>query len=315
LTAASVIVPARDAEATIGRTLQCLARQEAAVDFEVVVVDDGSSDETVAIAENAGPRVRTVRQERTGAAEARNLGVRQSSGPILAFLDADCFPEPGWLSAGIKTMASADLVQGRVLPAPDMPLGPFDRSLWVTSDEGLWQTANLFVTRELFDGIGGFEDWLGVELGKLMAEDLWLGWRAVRAGARTAFCDAALVHHAVFPRGPRGYLEERRRVRYFPEIARKMPELRRTMFFLGTFLSRRTAAFDLAALGVAVAAAARSPMPLASAAPYAVVAWRDRLRHLPRRHASLAAAVDAVADGLTLVELARGSARAGSFLL
>lgn len=60
----------------------------------------------------------------------------------------------------------------------------------------MYETANLLVTRELFDRIEGFEDWLPARLGKPLAEDVWFGWRARRAGARTAFCSEAIVHHA-----------------------------------------------------------------------------------------------------------------------
>src|SRR5256885_1729530 len=79
----------------------------------------------------------------------------------------------------------------------------------------------------------------GIELG----EDILFGWRARRAGARTAFCARALVHHAVVPRGPVAYVAERARLRFFPAIAARVPELRETFFHRRLFLSRRTAAF------------------------------------------------------------------------
>ena len=310
---ATVIVPARDAAGTLGRTLDCLSRQDARIDFEVIVVDDGSSDDTLELARSAG--VKALRHERVGAAQARNWGAEEAGGRALAFLDADCYPEPGWLAAGLRALEDAELVQGRVLPDPAAPPGPFDRTLWITENIGLWQTANLFVAREVFERIGGFDDWLDVELGKLMAEDVWFGWRAQRAGARPAFCSEALAYHEVFRRGPAGYLDERRRVRYFPAIARKMPELRRTMFFRRFFLSKRTAAFDAALCGVAAAGLRRSPWHLAAALPYALLSWRSRLKgRLPREAASVAL-VDAAADALTAAELLRGSTRARSLVL
>ena len=310
--AVSVIIPARDAEATLARSLVCLENQEGVPDFQVIVVDDGSRDRTLELARAAG--VTALTQERLGAAEARNRGVAQARGEALAFLDADCFPEPGWLAAGLRALEAADIVQGRVVPDPTAELGPFDRTLWITNHIGLWQTASLFVSREVFERIGGFEDWLDVAGGKLMAEDVWFGWRAQRAGARGAFAPEALAHHAVFARGPSGYIGERRRARHFPAIAARMPELRRSMFHRQLFLSQRTAGFDLAAAGLAVAALTRSALPLAAALPYLRLSWRERLRPAGAE-APLVAAVDAAADTVTLVALVWGSARARSLVL
>jgi len=310
--AASVIVPARDAEGTLPRALACLERQEGAPDFQVIVVDDGSRDRTLELARAAGVTVLT--QGRLGAAQARNHGVAEAEGEALAFLDADCFPERHWLAAGLRALEAADIVQGRVTPDPAAELGPFDRTLWITEHIGLWQTASLFVTREVFDRIGGFEDWLDVAGGKLMAEDVWFGWRAQRAGALAAFAPGALAHHAVFARGPGAYVAERRRARYFPAIAAQMPELRRPMFYRRLFLSRRTARFDLAAAGLAVAAWKRSALPLGAALPYLRLSWHERLRHADAR-APAVAAVDALADAVTLVALVRGSARARCLVL
>ncbi|HLM28097.1 MAG TPA: glycosyltransferase family A protein [Thermoleophilaceae bacterium] len=309
---ASVIIPARDAEATLARTLACLERQAGAPDFEVIVVDDGSRDGTAEVARAAGAT--TLVQPRTGAAEARNRGVRAAGGEVLAFLDADCFPQPGWLAGGVRALETADIVQGHVRPDPAADLGPFDRTLWIVDDVGLWQTASLFVGRDVFDRAGGFEDWLDVGAGKLMAEDVWFGWRALRAGARGAFAAEALAHHAVFPRGPGGYISERRRAGHFPAIAARMPELRRSMFHRRLFLSRRTAAFDAAAVAVAVAAVRRSPAPLAAALPYVRLAWRERLKVAGPR-APEVAVVDLAADAVTLAALARGSLRARSLVL
>lgn len=310
---ASVIVPARNAERTLPRTLAALAGQPLEGGYEVIVVDDGSTDATARIAREARPPVSLLRQERSGPAAARNRGARAARGSALAFCDADCFPTSGWLAAGVGALRSAELVQGHVLPDPDAGLGPFDRSLWITSEVGLYETANLFVTREVFESVGGFEDWLAPDVGKAMAEDLWFGWRARRLGARSAFCPEALAYHAVFERGPLGYIAERRRLRHFPEIARKVPELRDWLFYRRRFLTKRSAAFDALVVGLAVAAAMRSPLPLACGAPYARLA-RRRARGFGRS-APLVAAIDVVADALSAVELTRGSVRARSLLL
>jgi glycosyltransferase involved in cell wall biosynthesis len=303
-----VIVPARDAEQTVSRTLAALAQQELDGGYEVIVVDDGSIDGTVAAARGAPGSATVIVQPPLGPAAARNRGVAAASGTVLAFCDADVFPAAGWLRAGVESLSRADMVQGRVLPDPAASVGPFDRSLWITSEVGLWETANLFVTRELFDRVGGFEEWLRPSLGKAMAEDVWFGYRALRLGARTAFCAEALAHHAVFARSWREYVAERRRVRYFPAMAAKMPELRKRFLYRRWFLNERTAQMDLAIAGGLATRLTSSPLPLLAAVPYV------RLLRAYSRRAGLAgpepvavAVADLLADLVGLWGLVGGS--------
>ena len=302
-----MIVPARDAEVTIGRTLECLRGQQAPFEYEVLVVDDGSRDRTPDIAAAAGEPVRLLSQDPAGPAAARNRGCAAARGAALAFCDADCFPEPGWLASGVRALEQADLVQGRVGPDPGAVLGPFDRSLWIDHEVGLWETASLFVSRELFDRVGGFEDWLRPVAGKAMAEDVWFGWRAKRAGARSAFCAEAVAYHAVFSRGARDYVAERRRARHFPEMVARMPELRQAFLYRRVFLSRRSAALDAALLGAGAGLVLRRAWPLVAVLPYMGL-LRARARPHGRSGAHVAA-VEVAADLVGAWSLALGSLR------
>jgi glycosyltransferase involved in cell wall biosynthesis len=309
----SVVIPARDAAATIGRTLHCVLAQEHDEPYEVIVVDDGSTDRTPHIARAAGGTVRVIHAPGEGPAGARNRGAAASSAPVLAFTDADCYPEPGWLRAGLRAIARAELVQGKVIPDPRAPRGPFDRTISVGREHGLYETANLFVRRPAFDAVGGFEDWLPVRIGKPLAEDVWLGWRVRRAGMRTAFAEDALVHHAVFPRGAREMIAEQLRVAYFPAMVRKVPELRETFLTQRVFLTPRSAAFDFALAGgvlAGLAAAAGASPGLAAAvraAPWASATLRDALRW--GRWAPWAALAYATRDAVGCAALAWGSLR------
>lgn len=299
----SVVVPAHNASATLSRTLGALEAQDLDAPYEVLVVDDGSDDQTARIAEGAGRGVTLIRQASAGASAARNRGAAAARAPILAFTDADCFPASHWLRSGLAACDSADLVVGSVTPE-GFP-GPFDRSLGVER-EGLYETANLFVRKDLFHRVGGFEEWL-FDRGRPLGEDVWFGWRARRMGARTAFCPEAHVEHAVFPGTPRTLMAERLRLRHFPQIVARIPELRDSLLYRRRFLSGRTARFDAALAGVALAAITRSPLPLAAMTPYASLIAREVSPW--RRRAPLVAAVTAAADTVGFGALAYGSIR------
>ena len=266
---ATVIVPARNAASTLPATLDGFARLELDGGFEVIVVDDGSSDGTAQLAEEHPAVTHVIRRRGgDGVAAARNAGAAIAKGWALAFIDADCVPEPGWLAAGVLALGHADLVQGMIHPEAGKPVGPFDRTLGVVSEYGLYETGNLFVRRELFERVGGFPD-VGTGGRRPFGEDTTFSWEARRSGARTAFAQDALVHHAIFPGDLRSYLIEHARRWRFPELIAQVPELREVFLYRRVFLNRSTAAFDAAVLGIAGAAASKSPWPLALALPYA----------------------------------------------
>ena len=90
----TVVIPAYNAERTLGKVLDALAAQEQPVD-ETIVVDDGSTDGTAALAERHGARV--VRTDGGGfAGAARNRGWDEATGDVVVFLDSDAVPAPGW---------------------------------------------------------------------------------------------------------------------------------------------------------------------------------------------------------------------------
>jgi glycosyltransferase involved in cell wall biosynthesis len=312
----AVIVPARTAAATLPATLRALAEQRFDGAVEVVVGDDRSTDATAPVAEAAGVRV-VVTTGAGGPAQARNRAVGATTAPLLAFTDADCTPAPGWLAAGVAALrAGAELVQGPIAPTPGVAVGPYDRTLYRHARSPLYETANLFVTRAAFDRAGGFpEDGGGLRLPpgiKSIAEDTLFGWAVRRSGAREVFAPDALVHHAVFPRGPRGYIAERERLRFFGPLVREVPELRDELLLSGLFLNRRTRALDLAVAGTVAALATGRRAPLVGVAPYVQAAgplWPPRPWAL-RRFAAYAAA-----DLVGLRALLAGSARARSLVL
>jgi hypothetical protein len=111
----------------------------------------------------------------------------------------------------------------------------------------------------------------------------------------------------------RDYVLERRRLRYFPELARRVPELRDHLFFARWFLNSRSAAFDAALVGATAALARRSPLPLAAALPYARRALGEALAWGGGAHRVLAGQV--LADVVGFASLVEGSVRRRSPLL
>ncbi len=94
----SVVIPVYNDAHGAMQAVRCLLGQTLPPD-EIVVVDDGSTESTLQRVEEVAPTVRYVHKENGGPASARNLGVRVARGDLIAFIDSDCRPTPGWLEA------------------------------------------------------------------------------------------------------------------------------------------------------------------------------------------------------------------------
>jgi glycosyltransferase involved in cell wall biosynthesis len=194
--AVSVVIPARNAAATIPPLLRSLAAQTLEQErFEVIVVDNDSSDDTAAVADAHGAKV--VHEPVANRSRARNRGVAAAAAALFAFTDADCVADRRWLQALLACTSSAPLVAGEVqVTVSERPnalerfelLWRFGQRDWV--EQGWAATANLLVQREAFDAIGGFDPaW------REGGEDVDFCIRAGRAGHRLAYCAGARVEH------------------------------------------------------------------------------------------------------------------------
>jgi GT2 family glycosyltransferase len=194
----SVVVCSYNGGRTIRECCEGLARLEYP-DFEVIVVDDGSTDDTAAIANEFGYRV--ISTENQGLSRARNTGLAASTGEIVAYLDDDAYPDPHWLTylavsfsqnghVGIGgpnvTPPDDGLVAECVANAPGNPT-----HVLLTDEEAEHLPGcNMAFRREALEAVGGFDAQF-----RVAGDDVDLCWRLRERGWTLGFSPAAMVWH------------------------------------------------------------------------------------------------------------------------
>lgn len=164
----SVIVPAYNCEAALEECLGALLAQDYPADqYEVIAVDNNSTDASADII-RLHSRVRLLREPKQGAYAARNRGLREAKGEILAFTDSDCVPRPDWLSRIDRVMRDPHLqiVIGRVAPGESSRvldlLGAYehhkDRYVFATQapEKYYGHAGNMAVRRDMLAALGPF---------------------------------------------------------------------------------------------------------------------------------------------------------------
>jgi glycosyltransferase involved in cell wall biosynthesis len=167
----SVVVPFHDSEAYIQECATALLAQRYPRDrFEIVMIDNNSTDRSATIVSRC-PGVRLLSEPTPGAYAARNRGIRESSGDIIAFTDSDCTPDPAWLDAIAAALASPEIcvAQGRLRFAFESPglamMADYEAAKAAyTFSSGRREiyyayTNNMAVRRSMFDKAGPFEEW------------------------------------------------------------------------------------------------------------------------------------------------------------
>lgn len=219
----SVIVATRNRQALFTETLQALIRQDFPRDrFEIVVADNGSTDDTRAVVERTAsladrPSLRYLFVASPGKSNAVNGALAIARGELFAFTDDDVQPEPDWLSVVAKAMSrpEVDFVAGRVLPiwekAPPPWISPALYGVLAIPDNGnrpividspgsrvMPIGANMAIRRGVIKQIGGFRSDLGKLEGSLRTgEDHELFLRMLHAGCQGLYEPEAVVHHWV----------------------------------------------------------------------------------------------------------------------
>jgi len=237
----SVVIATWNRVPLLADTLRALAAQEVppGLAWEIVVVDNNSTDATAQVVDEfaAGAPVplRRVFEPEQGLSRARNRGIREAQGTILAFCDDDVLPAGDWVAripAALERW-SADGIGGRILPRFE---GPSPPPAWLTGNRRLlrqlalmdWEEsgplalplapnpqvwgANMAFRREVFDRVGEFDPRRGVFGRRLFrGEEADLIARALSLGMRIAYDASLTVHHRIGP--------DRMRKAYFRRLA------------------------------------------------------------------------------------------------
>jgi len=184
----SIVVPAYNEEKYIGDCLQSIAANRTDDILEIIVIDNASTDATAATAERF-PGVRVMREPQKGLTRARQHGLMEAKGDLIAYLDADTRMPPGWVARVEKEFARRPKMVSLSGPFHYYDLPPFKKFL----AEGLWFLtamptywligfmvlgANFVAKREALLQIGGFDTTIA-----FYGEDTNIAWRLSKAGA------------------------------------------------------------------------------------------------------------------------------------
>ncbi|MEM3885055.1 MAG: glycosyltransferase [Nitrososphaerota archaeon] len=184
----SVVIIARNAEKTISDCLSSLLRQRFKPK-EIIVVDNGSTDSTAKIATKFG--VKVIYEPIVGRSRARNRGIIESDGELVAFIDADAVADVDWLAWLMKRYEHGGLagVAGSIKALnPDK----FAAKLLelATANKPHYGGGNIMYEKDAIVRVGMFNENLQ------MAEDVELAWRVLKAGKKIGFEPRAIVYHA-----------------------------------------------------------------------------------------------------------------------
>ena len=308
----TAVVATRNRAARLGALLDSLSRQEG-VRHEIVVVDDGSTDETPDVVAEAAGRaaVTSIRHASPqGPAAARNAGWRAARAPLVAFVDDDCVAESGWLAALVSAHRRdpGAVIQGHTEPHPDElhKHSAFSRSMLVDRPNAWFQTCNIAYPRDLLERLAGFDESFRYPAG----EDTDLAWRAKRAGASTRFEPQARVLHAVHTLGAVRIARAARRWEDTVLCVKRYPELR-SEYGMRVFWKPAHQRLAGMLLGVALARSTRG-LSLVLALPY-VTYYRSQHSTYAGTLASIPAHV--LVDGAETLAMVRGSIRYRTLVL
>ncbi|MGD1024339.1 MAG: glycosyltransferase [Candidatus Sulfotelmatobacter sp.] len=197
---ASVIVPTFNGACRVGTCLEALLKQTPPKNIEILVVNDGSTDNTVGAVERFSG-VRLISQANAGPAAARNRGALEARGTIILFTDDDCVPMPEWLDAMLEPFQDPEVVgaKGVYRTHQTSPVARFvqieyeDRYRLMRSQSSIdfIDTYSAAFRRDRFLAMNGYD----ISFPVACAEDIELSYRMSARGWKMKFAPAAIVYH------------------------------------------------------------------------------------------------------------------------
>ncbi|VVB94981.1 Glycosyltransferase AglE [uncultured archaeon] len=211
----SIIIPTYNAEKTIIQTLKGLENQTNK-DFEVIVIDDGSTDSSFELVKSYKTKsrfpIKLIKQKNSGPAKARNLGVEQSEGNIILFLDSDCIPYINWVEEMVRPLDGKIVGSncGYIVQNKESLIARYIGYEIAKRHEKLVGkyidtigTYSAGFTKRVFIEAGGFD----INYRKASGEDFDLAFNIKKIGYELVFTDKTFVYH-YHPDSLRKYLKQ-----------------------------------------------------------------------------------------------------------
>jgi glycosyltransferase involved in cell wall biosynthesis len=225
---ASIIIPTFNGGSRIGYCLDSLMKQTTGRDVEILVVDDGSTDNTANVVSGCSS-VRLIAQANAGPASARNRGALEAKGKILLFTDDDCVPMPDWLAAMLEPFSDPEVVGAKgvyrthqkSLAARFVQIEYEDKYRLMAGLPSIdfIDTYSAGFRRERFLEMAGYDTSFPVAC----AEDVELSYRMSARGWKMKFVPTAIVYHT-HPATFSSYLKKKYKFAFWRVLAvRKNP--------------------------------------------------------------------------------------------
>lgn len=244
----SVLITTRNQASFVMEAVASVLAQQTASTFEVIVVDDSSTDETQArLTELVGlvnkPLTYARLKSQVGPGGGRNAAISLARGEILAFTDSDCVADRHWLEGLIEQFADprVGVVQGRV-EGMQRRMALFEHHVEVQQLDGRFPTANTAYRRAALGD-------LRFNPACWYWEDIDLAWRVLDCGWKPAFAADALILHRIIPLPAMGWILWPRHAAVLPAICAAHPGFRRHLF-ARVWVEPMNLWFELAVVGV-----------------------------------------------------------------